>query len=106
MGENMLNTLGSSVHLSKVIMNLISNAAEAMPEGGRIQISTKNRYVDRPIEGYNTELMREIMLSLTVSDNGLGISSIDIDRIFEPFIPKRKWEDAERVWGWRWCGEP
>ena len=87
--ENMLNTLGSSVHLSKVIMNLISNAAEAMPEGGRIQISTKNCYVDRPLEGYNTVDEGDYVV-VTVSDNGLGISSTDIDRIFEPFYSKKK----------------
>jgi two-component system cell cycle sensor histidine kinase/response regulator CckA len=87
--ENMLNTLGSSVHLSKVIMNLISNAAEAMPEGGRIQISTKNCYVDRPLEGYHTVDEGDYVV-VTVSDNGLGISSTDIDRIFEPFYSKKK----------------
>ncbi len=87
--ENMLNTLGSSVHLSKVIMNLISNAAEAMPEGGRIQISTKNCYVDSPLEGYNTVDEGDYVV-VTVSDNGMGIASTDIDRIFEPFYSKKK----------------
>ena len=87
--ENVLNTLGSSVHLSKVIMNLISNAAEAMPEGGRIEISTQNRYVDHPIEGYN-KIDEGDYVVVTVSDNGLGIPSTDIDRIFEPFYSKKK----------------
>ena len=87
--DNVLNTLGSSVHLSKVIMNLISNAAEAMPEGGHIEISTQNRYVDRPIEGYNTIDEGDYVV-ITVADNGLGIPSADIERIFEPFYSKKK----------------
>ncbi|MEJ2025844.1 MAG: PAS domain S-box protein, partial [Deltaproteobacteria bacterium] len=40
------NTMGSPVHISKSIMNLVSNAAEAMPDGGTLVISTKNRYID------------------------------------------------------------
>ncbi|NQT00327.1 MAG: HAMP domain-containing protein, partial [Candidatus Omnitrophica bacterium] len=43
-----LNILGSSTHLSKTVMNLVSNAAESMPEGGKMAISTENRYIDRP----------------------------------------------------------
>ena len=39
--ESPLNVIGSSVHLSKSVMNLVSNAAEAMPSGGTVQIVTK-----------------------------------------------------------------
>ena len=35
------NIIGSPIHLSKTIMNLVSNAAEAMPDGGAIRIATK-----------------------------------------------------------------
>jgi PAS domain S-box-containing protein len=87
--DNMLNVLGSSIHLSKVIMNLVSNAAEAMPEGGRIHISTRNQYVDIPIEGYSTINEGDYVV-VTISDNGIGISSTDVERIFEPFYSKKK----------------
>jgi len=50
---DLLNTLASPVHLSKTVMNLISNAAEALPDGGKVTISTRNQYVDRPIRGYD-----------------------------------------------------
>jgi CheY-like chemotaxis protein len=79
---------GSPVHLSKTIMNLVSNAAEAMPSGGVINISTENKYIDQPVKGYDT-VEEGDYVKLTVSDNGVGISPEDIDRIFEPFYTKK-----------------
>jgi signal transduction histidine kinase/ActR/RegA family two-component response regulator len=86
--KNPLNILGSPVHLSKTIMNLVSNAAEAMPDGGEIRITTENRYIDCPIKGHDT-IEEGDYLILTVSDNGTGIPVEDIDRIFEPFYTKK-----------------
>jgi two-component system cell cycle sensor histidine kinase/response regulator CckA len=80
--------LGSPVHLSKTIMNLVSNAAEAMPEGGAISISTLSRYVDKPINGYETITPGEYV-SLTVADTGTGISPGEVNKIFEPFYSKK-----------------
>jgi signal transduction histidine kinase len=82
------NILGSPVHLSKTIMNLVSNAAEAMPSGGVINITTENRYIDHTIKGYDT-VEEGDYVKLTVSDTGVGISPEDIDRIFEPFYTKK-----------------
>jgi len=86
--ENLLNISGSPVHLSKTVMNLISNAAEAMPDGGKISVSTENRYIDRPLKGYD-HIEKGNYIILAVSDTGIGISSKDIDRIFEPFYTKK-----------------
>lgn len=84
---NLLNIMGSPVHMSKTVMNLVSNAAEAMPEGGNIFISTENRYIDKPITGYDVKEGDYVIL--TVSDTGVGISSGDLERIFEPFYTKK-----------------
>jgi PAS domain S-box-containing protein len=84
----LLNILGSPVHLSKTVMNLVSNAAEAMPYGGEISISTENRYIDRPIRGYD-HIDEGDYVILTVSDIGTGISPEDMERIFEPFYTKK-----------------
>ena len=86
--EDLLNILGSSVHLSKTVMNLVSNAAEAMSGGGKISISTENRYIDRPIRGYD-DVAEGDYTTLTVSDAGVGISPEDMERIFEPFYTKK-----------------
>jgi len=84
-----LNILGSSTHLSKTVMNLVSNAAEAMPVGGKITVTTENRYIDRPIRGYDNVKEGDYVV-LTVSDTGTGISPDDIEKIFEPFYTKKK----------------
>lgn len=84
----LLNVMGSPVHLSKTVMNLISNAAEAMPEGGSIEVKTKNKYIDLPING-NDDVVEGDYIVLTVSDSGIGIAPDDINRIFEPFYTKK-----------------
>ncbi len=85
---DLLNISGSPVHLSKTVMNLVSNAAEAMPDGGKIVISTKNRYLDQPIAGYD-EIEEGDYVLLRVSDTGIGIRDEDKERIFEPFYTKK-----------------
>ena len=86
--EKLLNILCSPVHLSKTVMNLISNAAEAMADGGRIILTTENRYIDQPISGYDRVEEGDYVV-LTVSDSGIGISPADQKRIFEPFYTKK-----------------
>jgi PAS domain S-box-containing protein len=87
--EHLMHIMGSPVHLSKTIMNLVSNAAEAMPDGGAIAIATRSGYVDHPIKGYDHVQPGEYTL-LSVADSGLGISPEDQARIFEPFFSKKK----------------
>ena len=86
--RELLNVNGSSVHITKVVMNLVSNAMEAAAGGGHITISTMNRYMDRPLRGYDDVEVGEYVV-LTVSDTGLGIASDDLQRIFEPFYTKK-----------------
>ena len=86
---NLLNVHGSLFHLSRTVMNLVSNAAETAPEGGKIFVSTGNRNVDMPISGYECVEEGEYV-ALAVSDTGTGISSEDIKRIFEPFYTKKE----------------
>jgi PAS domain S-box-containing protein len=84
----LLNIMGSPVHLSKTLMNLVSNAAEAMSSGGRIIIATENRHLDRSLKG--KEVREGDYAVLRVSDTGVGIPPEDLHRIFEPFFTKKK----------------
>ena len=85
---DILNIMGSCIHLHKTIMNLISNASEAMSNGGSLNIKTSNQYLDRAIRGYDDVREGEYVV-LSVSDTGEGISSDDIRHIFEPFYTKK-----------------
>ena len=79
---------GSRVHLSTTLMNLLSNAAEAIPDRGVVTILTKNQYLERPIKGYDTVEKGDYVV-LEVSDTGRGIPTEDIGRIFEPFYTRK-----------------
>ena len=85
---NLTPVLGSPVHLSKTIMNLVSNAVEAMNNGGTIVITTENRSIKNPIKGFET-IEKGDYAMVTVSDTGVGIPSGDIEKIFEPFYTKK-----------------
>jgi len=85
---DLFNISGSPVHIRKVVMNLVSNASEAIEGSGNVTISTMNRYIDRPLRGYDDVNIGEYVV-LSVSDDGSGISSHDLERIFEPFYTKK-----------------
>jgi two-component system cell cycle sensor histidine kinase/response regulator CckA len=86
--HHLLNVVGSPLHLQKTVMNLVSNALEAMPQGGTVLISTENRYMDRPLNAYD-HVRRGDYVVMTVSDTGIGILPQDRERIFEPFYTKK-----------------
>jgi len=85
---DLLNIAGSHVHIRKVLMNLVSNASEAIDGSGHVAVSTLNRYIDKPLRGYDNVRAGEYAV-LAVSDDGAGISWDDLDRIFEPFYTKK-----------------
>jgi len=87
--DTLLNIEGSSVHLSKIIMNLVTNAVEAMPDGGSVKVATNNIYLDTPIQGYETINEGDYVV-ISVSDEGIGIADEDKKKIFEPFYSKKK----------------
>ena len=82
------NVYGSSIHIRKVIMNLVSNASEAIKETGKVLISTMNCRIEAPVSGYEVIEAGEYVL-LSVSDDGSGILMDDRERLFEPFYTKK-----------------
>ena len=88
LGQDLLNIRCSSTHIMKSLVNLIMNASEAIEKRGTVSIITKNRYLDEPLRGYENIRTGEYAV-LTVSDNGMGISPANLDRVFEPFYTKK-----------------
>ena len=60
------------VQIRQVLLNLFFNATEAMPNGGRINIKTRN--------------LNDEFLEIEIGDTGCGIAKKDLDHIFEPFF--------------------
>jgi signal transduction histidine kinase/ActR/RegA family two-component response regulator len=82
------NIQGTSSQLGKVVMNLVNNAAEAMPDGGTIFLKISNRYIDTPFAGYE-KIEEGEYLSFSIQDTGIGIEKEDLEHIFEPFYTKK-----------------
>ncbi len=85
---DLLKVTGSQIHIRKVLMNLVSNAVEAIPGKGTVTLATMNCYVEKQIKGYEDVAIGEYAV-LSVSDDGPGISGDDLERIFEPFYSKK-----------------
>ena len=88
LSPDLLNVTGSPLHIRKTIMNLVSNAAEAQPDGGQISISTRNHTFSPPQLGVDPIREGEF-IAIEISDKGCGISKADLNRIYEPFFTKK-----------------
>ncbi|MFA7325266.1 MAG: PAS domain S-box protein [Candidatus Kapaibacterium sp.] len=76
-----------SKQLNEVILNLLINACQAMPKGGRISISTKNIHV---LENQIQSLSEDDYIKIEIEDEGIGIEKDAIDEIFTPFYTTKK----------------
>jgi PAS domain S-box-containing protein len=72
--------------LEQVIMNLVVNARDAMPHGGRLTIETENVELDRNYAGRYVAALPGPHVLLAVSDTGCGIDGATRQHLFEPFF--------------------
>ncbi len=77
-------------HLEQVVLNLVTNAREAMPGGGRLTVSLENRELEEPLQTRGRTVVPGRYLCLTVRDTGTGISPEVEARLFEPFFTTKQ----------------
>ena len=74
-----------SAQLENALINLVINARDAMPAGGQLTIEVSNHRFDSPHAASQAELAPGEYVTVSVCDNGAGMSSTVIKRAFEPF---------------------
>ncbi len=80
---NLLPLFGDPTHLQTLFLNLITNAIDAMPQGGELTIETK------PVSPQFSTEDRE-WVEISISDTGIGMTEDSKKRIFEPFFTTKK----------------
>ena len=84
--EPNLHVVGDRSQLHQVVLNLCTNARDAMPSGGQLRISTRMLQQEGPNETTLPALRAGPYVVVSVEDTGEGMDSATIQRIFEPFF--------------------
>ena len=89
-GQNLKPIFADPSQIEQVIINLCVNARDAMPDGGRITIETKNAQFDAAFCQNNAWASEGEYVCIRVSDTGAGIAEDIRERIFEPFFTTKE----------------
>ncbi|MEH2517655.1 signal transduction histidine kinase/CheY-like chemotaxis protein [Bradyrhizobium sp. AZCC 1610] len=76
--------------LSTAILNLALNARDAMPDGGKLTLETRNVVLDETYPGMTSEIRPGNYVMIAVSDTGEGIPGSLLDKVFEPFFTTKE----------------
>ncbi len=79
-----------ATHIHQVLMNLVVNARDAMPNGGNLNISAENIWIDQNYARMYIDAEVGSYIAITISDTGIGIPPEIIDRIFDPFFTTKE----------------
>jgi PAS domain S-box-containing protein len=88
--ENLWQIPGNPLQLHQMLVNLCTNAGEAMPDGGQLTLAVRNFEADAQFAGMHGGASAGPHILLEVSDTGCGIAPELRDRIFEPFFTTKE----------------
>ncbi|MEW6350505.1 MAG: ATP-binding protein, partial [Thermodesulfobacteriota bacterium] len=78
------------VQIQQILMNLVVNARDAMPHGGKLTIETSNAVLDENYCRMYPEVMPGEYVTFCVSDSGLGMDAKTLSCVFEPFFTTKE----------------
>jgi PAS domain S-box-containing protein len=78
--------LADRSQIAQAIVNLVVNARDAMPDGGRLTIQTQRAKLSEPLVSHTLTTAPGDYVTLTVRDTGVGMDEQTLDRVFEPFF--------------------
>ena len=81
---------GDPTQLHQVLMNLVVNARDAMPDGGTLSISAENFWVEENYARMHVDAVVGSYVAIAIADTGTGIYPENIDRIFDPFFTTKE----------------
>jgi two-component system, cell cycle sensor histidine kinase and response regulator CckA len=88
--ENLWYVSGDTTQLHQVLMNLVVNARDAMPEGGILTICAENITIDQHYARMNIDAQIGSYIVINVADTGIGMPKEVEERIFEPFFTTKE----------------
>ena len=89
-GEGLWRVVFDPTQVEQMLVNLIVNARDAMPEGGRITIQSENVEIDEAYCREHVEVKPGDYVVLSVSDEGVGMEEETLLHIFEPFFSTKE----------------
>jgi len=84
--DNLWTVIGDQVQIEQVLNNIILNAVQSMPSGGKIEISAEN--ID--IEKSRMPIKPGKFIKMTIKDEGIGIPQKYLRKIFDPYFTTKK----------------